>query len=140
MNFESEKKRISRILKECCAPTEVMDQFDDICERRHEGSTTTAEELLVHVCRQHDFTAPWEDACQVEFYRTTADSERSYRRGYHHGMKRVLDNLAEGVSLEDIKAFAIRIETWRREQPVQQKGAHLGCLRPAGLPPKWDNA
>jgi hypothetical protein len=142
MNFDREKERMVRILKACGAPAEIVDQFEDICRYRDDGSVTTAEELLLDVCRQQNFTAPWEDGGSVEFYRplgNPAECEQSYRRGYYHGMKRVLDDLAKNMPLEDIKAFAVKIDAWRREGPLQQKFAGLGRLRPAGLPPKWDN-
>lgn len=140
MSFEREKKRMFRILKACGAPKEVIDDFDSVCGFHDKDSATTAEELLLDVCRRHNFTAPWGNA--TEFYPAVErfeESEQSYRRGYHHGMKRVIDDLTNGMSMADIKALAARIDTWRREEPVQEKFAPLGWVRPTGLPPEWDN-
>jgi hypothetical protein len=83
------------------------------------------------------YTLGSENPDRLSDHSTSPDGEQGYWRGFHQGMTYVLNGLAGGISLAELRAFAKRVDEWRR-QPVQLRGAPPGCPRPAGLLSKWD--
>lgn len=155
MSFAQDKARMVRILRACQAPAQVVAEFKGLCGYWQAGDSNTAEELLLDACKRHNFIAPWQDGEQeIEFrpnalgsenpdrlpdHSTSPDGEQGYRRGYHQGLTYVLNELAGGTSMAEVREFAKKVEEWRR-QVVQLRGAPPGCPRPANLPSKWDRA
>ena len=154
MSFKREKAKMLRILRACDAPREVVVEFEAICRYRWPSDAATAEDILLDACTRHNFIDPWQDENDRVVFRpynvsrecsaflpdhsTTPDGEQSYRRGFHQGAARILNDLARGRPLAELKLFARELDQWRR-QAVQYRAGIPGSVRPEGLPTKWDN-
>lgn len=132
MSFSQDKARMKLLLQTHKAPSEVISDFDDICRYR---TKETAEELLRDICIRHGFAAPYMRDGQAIFIRphnlgakhlghqddcmgTDPATEQGYRRGYDQGVAHVLEMLAAGRPVNEIKAYSKQVHEWR-VQPIQ---------------------
>ena len=154
MRFRQEKAKMLRILRACDAPSEIITEFEAICRYRFPGDSSTAENILLDACTKFNFIKPWQDDDREVVFRpysvsfecsaylpdhsTTPDGEQSYRRGFHQGVARVLNELARGRSIAELKMYELQVRQWRR-QAVQYRSAIPGSVCSERLPTKWDN-
>ena len=40
-------------------------------------------------------------------------NERTYRRGFHHGVKAILNAIDNDATMEDLSKFSERVKAWR---------------------------
>lgn len=151
MSFAQDKARMKRILKACDAPAHIVADFDDICRYR---TKEPAEELLLSICRRHNFVAPYQREGEGVSFRPCAigprhpdhrddtmsddaEAEQCYRRGFHQGADQILHMVKEGKPLDVIAARVEAIRSWR-QQPIQRR-SYPAHPMPQELPARWDH-
>ena len=154
MRFKQEKEKMLRILRACDAPAEIIAVLEAICHHWLPNNGSIAEDLLLEICAKFNFSLSWQVGDRKIVFRpysvsrersaflpdhsTTPDGEQSYRRGFHQGAARILNEPARGRSVAELKLFAQKLSLWRR-QAVQYRFAIPGSVCSERLPAKWDD-